>query len=399
MFMASGRIGIVLCLVLFFIFTGAGSASAMDREPEGSGGISVEEMAGEMGIGEELERIQEFLDRSLGQKEGGITFWELVKGLAAGNVQEVLYQAGSGLRQSLFSEIRSGGSLLAQVAVIGVMGAVFSHVSSILKGGQISEAGFFVTYLLMFTCLAGSFLTSLQIASQVLEQILGFIKALMPAYFMAVAFSGGSLSGVAYYEGMLAGAAAVQWLCQGVLLPGVKVYVLLTLGCHVVQEPFLTKLTGLLEQAVGWSLKTLAGLVMGLQFIRSLVLPYADSLGNMGVKRLIEIIPGLGQGAGAVAQLVLGSGVLIKNSIGAGAVVILVVLVLIPAAKLLILMILYQTAAAVMQPVCDKRMVSCVEGMSRGHRLLLQIVLYSLMLFILSIALTCASTNVNYFAA
>lgn len=365
---------------------------------EGQTQPSMEEMAGEMGIQEEMDQIQEFLDHTSGQ-DGTVSVWELMKALASGNLKEVFSQAGEGIRRALFSELYTGGSLLIQVAVIGMMGAVFSNVSSILKGGQISDTGFFVAYLLMFTCLAGSFLSSIQIAAGVLEQILDFMKCLMPAYFMAVAFSGGSASAVALYEGMLGGVTAVQWLCGGILLPAVKVYVLLVLGTHVVREPFLTRLTELLEQAIGWSLKTLMGLVMGVQFLQTMILPYADAAGQAGVKRVIEIIPGLGQGAGAVAQMVLGSGVLIKNSLGAAAVVILALLTLVPVLKLLLLMLLYQSVAAVMQPVCDKRMVSCVAGVSRGHKLLLQVVLYSLLLFIIAIAVTCASTNVNYFAS
>ncbi|MCB7059919.1 stage III sporulation protein AE, partial [Eggerthella lenta] len=77
------------------------------------------------------------------------------------------------------------------------------NVSSVFKGGQISDTGFFVTYLLLFTCLAASFSASLQVAAQVMEQILEFMKLLMPAYYMAVAFSGGSMSALALYECML----------------------------------------------------------------------------------------------------------------------------------------------------------------------------------------------------
>ena len=84
--------------------------------------------------------------------------------------------------------------MLFQVAAIGLIGAVFTNVSSVFKGGQISDTGFFVTYLLLFTCLAASFSASLQVAAQVMEQILEFMKLLMPAYYMAVAFSGGSMS-------------------------------------------------------------------------------------------------------------------------------------------------------------------------------------------------------------
>ena len=81
------------------------------------------------------------------------------------------------------------------------------------------------------------------------------------------------------------------------------------------------------------------------------------------------------------------------------AVVVLAVITVIPIIKLMVLMVLYQCVAAVMQPVCDKRIVSCVSGVSKGHKMLVQIVLYSMFLFMISIAITCASTNVNYFAS
>lgn len=385
---------------------GAGGASSGVEGNDGLGSQStdadLDSMARELGIQDEMEGLQQFLNEVMGQQDnsvGNFSFWGLMKELVTGNLKGILGQAGAGIRNTLFSEVDRGGRMLFQVAAIGIIGAVFSNVSSVFKGGQISDTGFFVTYLLLFTCLAASFAASLQVAAQVLEQILQFMRLLMPAYFMSVAFSGGSMSALALYEGMLGAVTLVQWLCSTALLSMVKIYVLMVLGSHVVKEALLTRLTDLLEQAVQWSLKTLTGLVVGFHLIQAMILPYADAAGQAGFKRLLEIIPGLGQGAGAMAQMVLGSGVLIKNTMGAAAVVVLVVITVIPIIKLMVLMVLYQCVAAVMQPICDKRVVSCVSGVSKGHRLLIQIVLYSMFLFMISIAITCASTNVNYFAS
>ena len=112
----------------------------------------------------------------------------------------------------------------------------------------------------------------------------------------------------------------------------------------------------------------------------------------------MELIPGLGQGAGAVAQMVLGSGVLIKNT-GAAAVVVLARITAAPLLKLAVLMVFYQLAAAVMEPVCAKQAVKAVEGAAKGHCLLIRLVLGSMFLFIVCIAITCSFTNVNYFAS
>lgn len=366
--------------------------------PDGSAG-DFDSAASQLGIDGDLTRIQEYLDSQLNLEGGGgsVSFTALMKSLLTGDLKSVLGQAGLGLKNGLVREVHSASALLAQVVVIGMVGAVFTNFSSVFKGGQISDTGFFVTYLLLFTCLAASFFSSLEIASGVLGQVLEFMKLLMPSYFMAVAFAGGSVSAVVLYEGMTAAVTLVQWLCGSLLLPVVRIYVLLVLASHVAKEEMLTKLTELLEQGVDWALKTLVGLVLGFHVIQGMVVPYADSAGQAGVRKVIEIIPGLGQGAGAVAQMVLGSGVLIKNSLGAAAVVVLVVMTLIPIAKLVVLMLFYQLAAAVMQPVCDKRVVSCVSGVSCGHKLLLKIVVSSLLLFAIAIAITCAATNVNYY--
>ena len=71
----------------------------------------------------------------------------------------------------------------------------------------------------------------------------------------------------------------------------------------------------------------------------------------------------------------------------------------IKADKLLVLMALYYAAAAAMQPVCDKRLVSCMSQTAAGHGMLLKIVGYSLALFAVTIAVLCISTNAAYYAA
>ena len=350
-----------------------------------------------LGIGEEVKEIENYLRQSLGEGQADFSFLSLMKSLLTGQFSQAAYEAGKGMKNSLLNEIEAGGGLLLQVVMIGIVGAVFSNFSSIFRGSHISETGFFVTYLLLFTCLAASFFASLQIAAKVLEQIFSFLRVLMPAYFMAVAFAGGSLSAAALYEVMMAAVTLVSWICKNILLPMVRIDVLLVLAGHVAKEETFTRMIELLEEAVGWILKTLTGLILGFHIIQSMVLPYADSAGQAGIRKLVELIPGVGSGANALTQVVLGSGVLIKNTMGAAAVAVLLILTLVPMAKLAVLMVLYPAAAAVMQPVCDRRVVSCVNGIAKGHKLLLKIVAASLILFILAIALTCAATNVNYY--
>lgn len=345
----------------------------------------------------DLTDIQNFLDRTKGEQGMNLSFKELMKDLMAGNLNQVMGQAGNALKDLLMGEIRNSGHMMGQIMVLGIIGAVFSNFSSVFTGSQISETGFFVTYLLLFTYLAASFFTSVTITGSVLGQVFDFTKVLMPAYFLAAAFAGSSASAAASYEFTLFIIAAAQWLLGQVLLALIRVYALLVMAGHIAKEDMLSKLTELLEQVVSWSLKTLVGVVLGFHLIQSMVLPYVDSMKTGAIQKLIGAIPGVGQGVNSVAQMVLGSGVLIKNTIGAAGIIILLVISVIPLIKLVVLMVLYQCVAALLQPVCDKRIVSCISDIAKGHRMLLSVAASGVILFVVTIALVCASTNVTYY--
>ena len=266
------------------------------------------------------------------------------------------------LQTALFSQAKEGQVLLVQVALLGLTGAVFSHGASAFKGSQIPETAFYVIYLLIFTCLAGSFLSSIQITAQVLDQILEFVRLLMPAYFISVAFAGGSASAAAFYEIALGGA----WRSSGVLPEGV--FIVCThlwsagSGDHMTEEPVFSRLTDMIENTVSWGLRSILGVTLGLQLVQSLVLPFADSAGKSVVMKFAEMVPGLGQATGAAARLVFGSSVLIKNSMGAAAVIVLAVITLVPVVKLTVLMVMYQGR----QLFCSRCAISALFPASRG---------------------------------
>lgn len=384
----------LLVIIIAFSFPGYGAGSETEAQPVQEQTMQqVEDSLTQYDFGD----IEQYLADKKAELGWDVSFSQLMKALMAGDFLEAAGGLWDALKQSLFSEIRYNSSMMVQIIVLGIVGAVFTNFSSVFTGSQISETGFFVTYLLMFTFLATSIFSSIEVADRVFSDIVNFMKVLLPAYFLAAAFAGGSVTALAGYEFTLFSISAVQWLFFKLLIPMVRVYVLLVLAGHIAKEDMLSKLTDLLKQIIQWGLKTMLGLVLGYQLIQGMVLPYVDSMKNTSVQKFLQIIPGVGQGINAVTQVVLGSGVLIKNTMGAAAILILIVLTVIPVLKLVILMVMYQLVAAALQPVCDKRLVACVSSVSQGNKLLLAIVMSALLLFVVTIAIICGSTNVMYY--
>ena len=355
------------------------------------------------GAGEGLEQydltgVEEFLRQNLAGSGENFSFTELLKTLMAGDAGEAAKMLVQAAGRSLTEGLAESAAFLGQVVILGIAGAVFAGFAGIFQMGQISETGFFVTYLLIFTFLAAGFTAGAELAGEALEQILGFMRALAPAYFLAAAFSGGAVTAAGLYECMLLLISGVQWLFLTLFLPGIQIYFLLMLAGHIAKEDMLSRLRELVKTGVSWGIRTMMGLVLGIHLLQGMVLPYADAVKNSGRTKVMEAIPGIGGGIGAAAKMVMGSGVLIKNTMGAGAVFALALLTLTPLVKLGLLAFLYQLAAAVLEPVCDKRITSCVSEASEGYRLLFKLVASALALFVVAVAMVCGATNVTYYA-
>lgn len=356
------------------------------------GQTEIESLIGEL----DLAPVEYFLKQQT-QTES-VTFKGLLGTLLQGDFSGAFRQCMALARDSLFAEIENGGSLLGQVLALGLAGALFANFCGVFSNSQIAETGFYVTYLLMFTFLAASFLEAISVAGGLLSDIFEFVRALVPSYFAAVSFAGGSLSAAAGYGWMLFSIGLAEWAFVRLTMPLIRVYILFILAGCLLKENLFSRLTELLETAIRWGLKSAAGVILGFQMLQNMVIPYADSLKNASIRRIISAVPGLGGGAGAVSQMLLGAGVLLKNTMGAAAVLVLVMLSLAPLIKLLALCFFYRAAAAILQPVCDKRMASCINGVGNGCWLLLSMSGTALLLFGLSLAIICMSANAVYFA-
>ena len=196
-----------------------------------------------------------------------------------------------------------------------------------------------------------------------------------------------------YYEFILLLVSGLQRVLELFVLPCIEIYVLLVMVDHLSGEERLSRLTELLEMVVGWSLKGVVAAVMAFHMIQGLLTPAADAFRKLTVSKGIEMIPGIGDAGSSVTDMVLGSAMLIKNGIGAAALVVLLLLCLIPLAKLGIMMAAYYLLAAVLQPISDERITGCLAGVGCGMKLLFQTICMVLVLFLLTVALTTAITG------
>ena len=246
----------------------------------------------------ELTDLQSMVDEMLGDNSFSVTeaFHRLLSGeevLSEESVREFLHSL-------LFSGFEKEKGLIVKLLLLLLFAAVFSGFAGAFDNGQIGEISFYVVYLLVFTLLMNSFSGLSTSLLSMLRWITEFMKELSPVYFMAVAAASGASTAAVFYQGVLLLVWLFQWILESILLPGVSLYILLKFVNHLSREEMLGKMAELIETLISWGLRTLLGVVAGLQVVRGLVTPVMDSLKRSAIGKTAGALPGVGNAVNAV---------------------------------------------------------------------------------------------------
>ena len=334
-----------------------------------------EEILGDLNLDEVQKTVDELLEEEISLTEmigklmeGELPLtWETLSAI----LEKILWDA-AGLQKSTCAHI-------------------LANLSRVFGDQQIGEIAFYMVYLLLFVILLKTFGSFAEEIRTSLTGIVEFMRGLLPAYYLAVTAATGISTATVFYHMIIFIIFLAESMILSALLPAVYIYLLMELVNHLTREEFLSRMAELLKNIIAWSLKTIVGALVGLQMIQRLISPALDALKRTAVGRTAGAIPGIGNVINGVTEMVLGSAVLVKNSLGAAAAVILLLLGLSPVIRLGISTVFYQFLAALVQPVADRRMVGCLHTMGESIGMLLKLLLTVEVLFLLTIAILAGS--------
>jgi len=315
------------------------------------------------------------------------------KSIVHGRITEAAAILWDGVKGKLVSELAGMKNIFALIVVLGIVSALFSNFSDVFQNHQIADISFYFLYLLLISVLMKAFLAASDIAGQTVENIVLFIKMFIPTYFIAVGAATGAVTGAAYYQFMFVLAYGVEKIILSFLIPLIYSYVLLALVNGIWAEDRLTLLLDFLKKGIGAVMKVAMGAITSFSLFQSMIAPVLDSLKNSAVKKAIGVIPGIGNLAEGVAEMVVGSAVLIKNSIGLLMLLFLLAICLVPLAKLVLIAGMMKGSAALVGIVSDKRVSGCTDRVGDGSFMLVKASFTAVALFMVTIAIVAYTTG------
>ena len=332
------------------------------------------------------------IDVEIKEKIGNYSFSEIIGALIKGDFSQTLTMLKDTVLSQFFNEVLYNRYALIKIILLAVISAMFSNISIILDRREISETGFFITYLLMITILIGSFQVMSDMLDSVVQDVSSFIKIIIPAMVLSAGLCSGQATALGFGEIALFTIYIGEILVRNVVLPFIKLYVILMAVNNLMDEDYLSKFGGIFKSFVLWFLKFFTGVVMGIQIIKGMILPGIDLAGKNTAIKLLNLIPGAEE-INTAGSIFLSSVSVIKNAIGGASILILVMIVAVPAVKMFVFVIAYRITAALIQPMTDRRISGCVDSVADSVMLLNKVLITQFIMLSLSIAVLCMVTS------
>lgn len=394
---------LLLCMVIFPLQVQAekkkGPDTGVDREldtgleKEADSDVDFdterEEMLGYLTKENLFSDLDEFSER-----ETGMSFSELVGSISKQGALESLAGIGGYIKEALVGELEENKKSMMQIVVLVLIFSILQNFLGLVENSYITELCYVLTYLVLMLFVLKSFSVTSEIVSHLLQNVTGFMKMLLPSYLAVMVFAGNAMSAMSFYELTFFILYGIEVLMIYVLLPLINLYVLFYLTNCMMKEEVFSKTAELVRDIFSWGAKLVLTIVVGLNVVQGMIAPAVDYASRTTLTKSLSLIPGIGGGAAAaIGDIFIGSGMVIKNSVGVAAMFLLIFLSLIPFCKVLIITLLYKCMAAFLEPIADKRIAGAMSGAAHGGEMLMRVITTTVFMVFITVAMMCATTS------
>lgn len=339
----------------------------------------------------DLSDLEQFVSDNLSKTHIG--FGELVRNLVHADRPISFSKLLSDIASVLIGEVQENRTQAVSILLLVVCSAVLSSIASVFDSDQIAGQAWFVVFLMITASALAGFVQSCRLVTNCLNLMITFMKMLLPAFCLSMVCITGAASSSLYYQATFGMIGLIDAVLVYAMIPIIKLYFGVSILNGLTGEDRFAGMEELIKMIYEWSMKTLCAVIVGLQVIQGLIVPLASSAGPAFAQKLIGSIPGIGSGIKSTAEIIIGTGTLIKNGIGMAGCIVLILVSIYPILQMAAIVLIYYGIAAVASPISDKRMITALQAVSFTNRMLLKTLCMAIFLFLITIAVICAFTN------
>ena len=233
--------------------------------------------------------------------------------------------------------------------------------------------------------LSKSFIISISVAQDVINDISNFMNALLPILVTMIALAGGITQAATLDPFILGAVILIPKIYTTIIIPMILMGFVLEFANNLSEEHKITNLCSLIKQCILWFQGLIVTAFIALLTIRGITSSTMDAVTLKTAKFAVDnFIPIVGKAFSDAIASVAGYSLIIKNAVSSIGLVVVLLILLYPIVKLILMTLIYKLSAALVEPVSDSRITKSLASAGNSMVLIISCVLtVSLMFFIL----------------
>lgn len=316
----------------------------------------------------DLEEISSVIDKTY--LSGQIGFKDLVTQAVMGELDLSPQSAVNYIIKIFFSEITDNLAIIRNLLIVAVLTALLKNLSDSFKNKSVGELGFYAGYIMIITILFSSFRIACGIATDMVQELASLIGASVPLVTTLAVMSGNVSAAYVLNPSLLFLANIVTNAIRDFILPGIIMAASVQIVNFLSGKEILTKLSELFKNSLSFALKTMAVLFMGIISLQRISAPIFDSVMGKTAKSAISMVPVVGDALSASVDTYFYWSQAAKSGVVVAVFVVTAAMFALPILKIASLIFIYKLTAGIVQPVCDERIVKCIDAVG-GYTVLI----------------------------
>lgn len=359
-------------ILIIFLFAHDCFADSVSDEFFKSGAADA---VGEKASGENIDRVY-----------GGFDFIGFTKEIMRGNVFQPKKIVGNAMK-IILGEVTENAHMLVVLIALALAGGIISNLQSSFNAKSAAETAFFAFYTVYAGILTVCVYNCLESARQTVEAQSAFLQAATPTYIGMMIAGGSVLKSAAAKPVILYFISLISIAVKDFFIPFSFMIFVLSVINNLSGKMQITKLVSLLRLIVTKSLTALMTVFVTLLTLSGMSAQSADTLSVRAAKYAAQnFVPVVGNVLSSTIDTVYASAAVLRSALGVAGIVTVVLFCAYPVLKFGALIFLYKLAAAIIEPLADKRISNAVNEAANGISLLFSLLVCVAVVFSLSIA-------------
>lgn len=302
----------------------------------------------------------------------------------------------NGILRYFFKEVFQNIHIMIKLIILAVLCAILRNLQSSFLSESVGEIAFYACYAIVISVVLVSFNSALELSVDVIDKMVGFMYATIPALITLLVSGGNITSGGIFQPALIMVTEVSATLIKTIFIPLIFLSTVLLIINNISDKVQISKLAGFIKQISGWSLGLILTVFVAIVSIQGSLGAVIDGVASKTAKYAIGIaIPVAGKYLADAAETVIGCTLLLKNAAGVAAMMGVIAICIGPILKIAVIVVIYKLTAALVEPIADKRISACVGEVGNAMMFVLGVSASVAFMFFVTITAIISAGNLS----